>query len=140
VSGGRADLSVERGSAEHAAERGSAVVDFVLVSSLICLIVLALLQLAFALHVRNTLTWCASEGARSGARSGATTDQAVARARELITASLSASYAQDVTAVRRTESGVSVVEVTVRGPLPVLALWGPPDSISTSARSFAEDQ
>ncbi|GAB78376.1 TadE-like protein [Austwickia chelonae] len=121
-------------------EEGSAVVDFVLVSVLVCAITLSLLQLGFALHVRNTLTWAASEGARAGARTGMTLEQGAARSQDLVTQSLSARYAQDVHVLRRVENGVAVVEVQITAPLPVIALWGPPGAVTTRGRAFAEDQ
>ena len=74
-------------------ERGAAVVDFALVSVLVLVLFLAVLQLGFALYVRNTLISCASEGARYGARAGAVPGHGVARARDLVTASLSPRYA-----------------------------------------------
>ncbi|WP_205413147.1 TadE family protein [Austwickia chelonae] len=122
------------------AEEGSAVVDFVLVSILVCAITLSLLQLGFTLHVRNTLTWAASEGARAGARTGMTPEQGAGRTRDLVTQTLSTSYAQDVRVLRRVENGLAVVEVQVTAPLPVIALWGPPGAITTRGRAFAEEQ
>ena len=54
-------------AAEH--ERGSAVVDFVLVMVVLVPLVLGIAQVGLVLHVRNTLTAAASDGARSAARS-----------------------------------------------------------------------
>ena len=48
-------------------ERGSAVVDFVLVSLLIVALLLAVLQVAVYVHVRNVVTASAQEGARYAA-------------------------------------------------------------------------
>src|SRR5699024_8700584 len=45
-------------------ERGSAVVEFVLVSVLVVTLLLGVLQLTLALHVRNTVVDAAGEGAR----------------------------------------------------------------------------
>lgn len=127
-------------SARRGHEGGSAVVDFVLVGSLVLLLGLGLLQLGLALHVRNTLTWCAAEGARVGARAGSTPEEGAERARRLIAESLSPAYAGQVSAGRRVEEGVLVVVVEVRAPLPVVALWGPPETVTARARAFAEDQ
>ena len=44
-------------------ERGSAVVDFVLVSMLVVPLFLGILQVGLYLYVRNTVTAAASEGA-----------------------------------------------------------------------------
>jgi Flp pilus assembly protein TadG len=48
-------------------DRGSAVVEFVLVSLLIMLLLLAVLQVAVYVHVRNVVTASAQEGARYAA-------------------------------------------------------------------------
>lgn len=143
-------MTKDRADAQHpdgemvtdipAGETGSAVVDFVLVSVVVCALALALLQLSLALHVRNTLTWAASEGARAGARGGATPEVGAQRCRDLISAALSASYAGDVRAARSVTGGVTIVEVQVTAPLPVIALWGLPGAVGTRGRAFAEDQ
>ena len=52
-------------------ERGAAVADFTMVSVLVVVLFLAVFQLGLALHTRNTLISCASEGARLGARADA---------------------------------------------------------------------
>ena len=105
--------------------RGSAAVDFVLVSALLTLLFVGVLQLTLALHVRNTVVDAAGEGARYGALVGRDQGDAVERTRELITSSLSDRLAQDVTARTATIDGVQTVVVTVRAPLPVLGLVGP---------------
>ncbi len=105
--------------------RGSAAVDFVLVSGLLTLMFVGVLQLTLALHVRNTLVDAAGEGARHGALVGRDQGDAVDRTRELIASSLSDRLAQDVTARTATIDGVQTVVVTVRAPLPVMGLVGP---------------
>jgi hypothetical protein len=105
-------------------DAGSAVVDFVLVGSLMTLIFVALIQLAVVLHVRNTLIDCASEGARYGALADRDPADGAARARQLIGQDLSASYAGDVAAGHEVVDGLDTVVVRVRAPLPVLGLVG----------------
>ena len=61
-------------------ESGSAVADFAMVAGLLSLLFLAVFQLGLALHIRNTLIACASEGARYGARADATPGDGEARA------------------------------------------------------------
>jgi hypothetical protein len=122
------------------AEHGAAVADFVLVSVLVLVLFLAVVQLGLALFTRNVLISCASEGARYGARADAAPGQGVARARELIAASLSPAYARQVTARERVVGGVRVVEVTVVAPLPVVGLLGPSRSLEVSGRAFQERQ
>jgi len=80
-----------------------------MVSGLLCLLFLAVFQLGLALHIRNTLISCASEGARYGARANATPQDGVARARQLIRASLTDRYADNVTATTTTVDGIQVI-------------------------------
>jgi Flp pilus assembly protein TadG len=112
-------------SAADASDRGSAVVDFVLVMVLLVPIVLGIVQTGLVLHVRNTLTAAASDGARAGARFGAGPDDAVQRARELVTAALADSYARDVSANETVLDGVPTVEVVIAAEVPALGLLGP---------------
>jgi len=119
---------------------GSAVVDFVLVSALVSLLFLGVFQVGLALHIRNTLIACASDGARFGARADNVAADGAARATELIRASLSDRYAAHVSAVRETVGGVTVVQVDVSAPLPVLAWFGPQGVLTVHGRAFAEDQ
>ncbi len=121
-------------------ESGSAVADFAMVSGLLSLLFLAVFQLGLALHIRNTLISCASEGARYGARANATPQDAVARARALIRASLSDQFADNVTATTATVDGIQVLQVRIRAPLPVLGPLGPDRVLSVQARAFSENQ
>ena len=105
--------------------RGSAAVDFVLVSALLTLMFVGVLQLALALHVRNTLVDAAGEGARYGALVGRDGSDAEDRTEQLIASALSDRLAEDVTAATQQIGGVQTVVVTVRAPLPVLGLVGP---------------
>ena len=114
--------------------------DFAMVSVLVVVLFLAVFQLGLALHTRNTLISCASEGARLGARADAVPGQGVSRARALITASLSARFAQDVTSRESVVGGVRVVEVRVVAPLPVIGLLGPDGRLDLVGRAFLESQ
>ena len=121
-------------------ESGSAVADFAMVSGLLSLLFLAVFQLGLALHIRNTLISCASEGARLGARADATPQDGVARARRMIRASLADRYADNVTAMTTTVDGIQVVQIRVLAPLPVLGPLGPDHVLSVQARAFSENQ
>ena len=121
-------------------ERGSAMADFAMVSVLVVVLFLAVFQLGLALHTRNTLISCASEGARLGARADAVPGQGVSRARALITSSLSARFAQNVTSREAVVGGVRVVEVRVVAPLPVIGLLGPDGRLDLVGRAFLESQ
>ncbi|MFJ6133991.1 pilus assembly protein [Janibacter terrae] len=122
-------------------DRGSAVVDFALTSILLLFVFLAVFQLGLALHVRNTLVSCASEGARYGARAGSSPEQGAARARDLIDRSLSPRYSGGVVArTDTTAEGVQVVVVDVTAPLPVVGPVGPGDALDVRGRAFLEEQ
>ena len=105
--------------------RGSAAVDFVLVSALLTLLFVGVLQLALALHVRTTLVDAAGEGARRGALVGQDPADAVERTRQLVRSSLSDRLAEDVSGTTEVIDGVQTVVVTIRAPLPVVGLAGP---------------
>ncbi|MBM6546890.1 pilus assembly protein [Janibacter sp. YIM B02568] len=122
-------------------EKGAAVVDFALTSGLLALLFAAVLQLGAALHIRNTLVSCASEGARHAARVGSSPEQGVARTEDLIRRAVSDGYADDVSAsVEQTPDGVEVVVVRVRAPLPVLGPLGPDGALDVTGRAFLEEQ
>lgn len=111
---------------DRGADRGSAAVDFVLVGSLVAVLSLSVIQLAVGLHVRNTLIDAAASGARYATLADRTEAEGAARTGALISASLNAGFARDITVSRVTFAGISAVEVTVRAPLPVIGFIGPP--------------
>lgn len=115
-------------------------VDFVLVAALVSVLFVAVLQVGLALHVRNTLISCASEGARLGARADSSPGAGATRTRELIAASLSPRFAQDVTVDVVLDGDVRVVAVRVRAPLPVLGPLGPDGGFDLVGRAFLERQ
>ncbi|KUM41690.1 TadE family protein [Arthrobacter sp. EpRS71] len=106
-------------------ERGSAVVDFVLVSALLTVFFMSIVQLMVVLHVRNTLIDAAASGARYGALSDRTLNDARTRTAELIGGALNSDFARDITSTEITIDGIRTLEVTVRAPLPVVGLIGP---------------
>jgi Flp pilus assembly protein TadG len=119
-------------------DEGAAVVDFVLVMTLLVPLVLGILQVGLVLHVRNTLTSAASEGARVAGTYDREPSDGAARTRELITGSLSGRYASDVTAARTGADGYAGVEVVVRASVPALGLFGPTVDLEVSGHSVEE--
>jgi hypothetical protein len=130
----RADLEIRLGQPD----RGSAVVDFALVSGLVVLLFAAVVQVTLAVHVRNTLVDCAAEGARYAALADRTPADGVERARALISASLAPGFADDITAVDTELHGLPVVEVRVSAPLPVAGLVGPGGVLSVAGHAIRE--
>ncbi|HKY57049.1 MAG TPA: TadE/TadG family type IV pilus assembly protein [Aeromicrobium sp.] len=125
-------------AADRAPERGSAVVDFVLVMVLLMPIVLGIVQTGLVLHVRNTLTAAASDGARAGARFEAGPEDAVARTRQLITAALADSFAGDVSARETTLGGIPTMEVVIAAEVPALGLLGPAVNLRVDGHAVKE--
>ncbi|MBT8161054.1 MULTISPECIES: TadE/TadG family type IV pilus assembly protein [Arthrobacter] len=105
-------------------ERGSAVVDFVLVGGLLTAFFLAIIQLTLVLHVRNTLIDAASSGARYGALADRTPEDAAVRTAELIGTALNPEFARDISTSEAGSQETRMLEVTVRAPLPVIGLVG----------------
>jgi len=121
-------------------ERGSAVVDFVLVMLILIPMFLGVLQVALVLHVRNTLTAAASEGARFGAQHGHTPDDAVSRTRQQISGALSGRFARDLTSDIEVVDGVPMVVVRARAEVPALGLWGPGLDLEVAGHAVQEPQ
>lgn len=116
-------------------ERGSALVDFVMVGGLLTLFFLAIIQLTLVLHVRNTLI----DAAASGARYGTLADRGAADAQErtgaLIGTALNADFAQDISTSEVTFQGIRTLEVTVKAPIPVIGLIGPRDLLEVKGHA-----
>ncbi|MGN6334078.1 MAG: TadE/TadG family type IV pilus assembly protein [Motilibacteraceae bacterium] len=119
-------------------ERGSAVVEFVLVGVLLVALFLGIAQLALALHVRNTLVAAAAEGARYGANADRVPADGAQRTRQIVSDALSASLVDDVEAGYEPVDGVRTVVVRVRATLPVIAFLGPSRALRVSAHALAE--
>jgi Flp pilus assembly protein TadG len=119
-------------------ELGSAVVDFVLVLVVLLPLVLGILQLALVLHVRNTLTAAASEGARHAATADRAPADGAAYTRRQISGALAARFAGAVDASPTRVGGAPAVEVTVRAEVPALGLWGP--GVELVARGHATEE
>jgi len=99
---------------------------------------LAVVQLALALHVRNTLLDAAAEGARYAALAGSSAGDGVVRTKDLIGAAISTDFATDVTAGSTSIAGVPAIEVTVRATLPVIGLLGFERGLEVSGHAAIE--
>jgi Flp pilus assembly protein TadG len=101
-------------------------------------LVLGILQLGLVLHVRNTLTAAASEGARLAGTYNREPADGVARTRALITGSLSGRYASNVSAIETDVGGYPGVEVVVRASVPALGLFGPSVDLTVTGHAVEE--
>jgi Flp pilus assembly protein TadG len=119
-------------------ERGSAVVDFVLVSLVLVPLVLGIMQVALVMFVHNTLASAASEGARFGATIDRTPGDGADRTRQQIRGAVADRFAQDVTARDTSVDGVAGVVVHVHAVVPALGLWGPGVSVDVDGHAVKE--
>jgi hypothetical protein len=117
---------------------GSAVVEFVLVSIIVIVLLMAVLQLAMALHIRNTLIAAAGEGARFAATADRGPTDGVIHTQRLIQQSLPDSYAERVTARYTTVNGVQTIEVEVVADLPVFGWVGAGDALRVAGHAMEE--
>lgn len=119
-------------------ETGSAVAEFALVGAILTVLTVSVLQLALALHVRNTVLDAASEGARFAALADNTQADGIARCRTLITAAIGDGYAQNVTAASGSWRGHPAITITVRTTLPVIGLLGVAEALEVSGHAAVE--
>ena len=105
-------------------ERGGAVVDFVLVSVLILGLLLAVLQVAVYVHVRNVVTASAQEGARYAANADVPSDLGAPRTVQIVARATSERTAEGLACTSTEEveggSGLTLVVVRCDGAVPSL--------------------
>jgi len=104
-------------------ERGSAVVDFVLVSLLIVALLLAVLQVAVYVHVRNVVTASAQEGARYAANADVDSSYGAARTVEIVGRATSEQTASGLSCTSVEEpdpTGLTLVVVHCSGGVPTV--------------------
>ena len=122
----------------RAGERGSAVVDFVLVLLVLLPLVLGILQLALVLHVRNTLASAAAEGARHAAVAGSSAAAGTAKVQELVDGALSEDFARSVVVRPAPVGGAPGFEAVVEADVEVLGLGGPAIHVRVEGHAVAE--
>jgi Flp pilus assembly protein TadG len=104
-------------------ERGSAVVDFVMVSLLIVALLLAVLQVAVYVHVRNVVTASAQLGARFAANADVDSSSGAARTVEVVGQATTEQTAEGLacTSGEQVDStGLTLVVVECTGSVPSL--------------------
>ena len=109
----------------RASEEGSEVVSTVLVQGLVVLVILLLVQISFASHVRTMSVSAASEGARRGGLLGGDEEEAAARTGELLDSLVGAAKDREISVDRESDAGVDILVVTVRTRLPLVGGFGP---------------
>jgi Flp pilus assembly protein TadG len=123
-------------------ERGSAVVEFVLVSLLIVMLLLAVLQVAVYVHVRNVVTASAQEGARFAANADVDSAAGAGRTVEVVAGATSEQTAQGLACTSAEEvdgSGLTLVVVRCSGSVPsLLAALGNLLPLNVTGRAVKE--
>lgn len=119
-------------------DRGSSPVDFVLVGALLTVLTLAVLQLGFAVYVRNVVHDAAVEGAYHAALADTTLAEGAERTRLSITRAVGESFAADITVARSEHLGHPTAVITVRTTLPVIGLLGVPSAMEVDANAPME--
>lgn len=119
-------------------QRGSAVVDFVLVMVVLVPLFLGILQVALVMMVRNTLASAAAEGARYAATLDHGPADGVARTRSQVDQAIAGRYARDITVETVMIDGAPAVRVTVHATVPGLGLGGPGISLDVSGAAVEE--
>ncbi|MGZ4659001.1 MAG: TadE/TadG family type IV pilus assembly protein [Blastococcus sp.] len=116
-------MPAERCQTDDDGERGSAVVDFVLVAVLIVVLLLAVLQVAVYVHVRNVVTASVQEGARFAANADVDSALGADRTVEIVGRATSVQTARglDCTSAEEPDpTGLTVVVVRCAGSVPSL--------------------
>ncbi|HXH80282.1 MAG TPA: TadE family protein [Nocardioides sp.] len=129
---------LRRSGSRGRSERGSAVVDFVMILVVLLPMFAALFQLSLVLHVQNTLASAAAEGARRAAVTGATPDDGVAKARQQIVGTVNAKFAQDITIEDTVIGGAPAYRVVITAEVPALGLGGPAIALEASGNAIIE--
>ena len=103
-------------------DAGTAMVEFVLVAAVLIPLILAILQLGLVLHIRNTLSAEAAEGARRAAAADRTPGDGRDLTAALVADSFGSHLSPTVTAGAADVGGIGTVWVRVRATMP-LAGW-----------------
>src|SRR5690606_6528626 len=114
-------------------DRGSSPVDFVLVGTLLTVLTLAVLQLGFAVYVRNVVHDAAVEGAHYAALADTTLAEGAERTRMSIARAVGEGFAEDISVIESDRLGHPTTVVTVRTTLPIIGLLGVPLGLEVDA-------
>lgn len=123
-------------------DRGAAAVEFVLVSIVLVMLLLAVVQVGVFLHVRNVVAASAAEGVRYAANADRDSAEAGPRTREIVASALNARLAGALIYAPQEAAGAggsTLVSVHVTGAVPtVLAQLGGLIPLDVTARALKE--
>ncbi|WP_313812249.1 pilus assembly protein [Glutamicibacter sp.] len=103
-------------------EQGSAVAEFVMITTLLVVIAITVIQLALVLHVKNTITDAAANGAHYGALANRAPSDAMGRTKTLISTALNERFANDIDVTVYPIGDGQLVTVTVHTKVPLVGL------------------
>ena len=119
-------------------ERGSAVVDVVLVLVVLVPLFLGILQFGLVLYVRNTMAAAAAEGARLAATADRGPGDGADVVRRQVGQVVSDRFAEDVEVRRVSIGGAPAIEVVVRARVPALGIGGPAIDLEVTGHAMEE--
>ena len=119
-------------------DRGSAPVEFVLVSALLVAVTLSVLQIAFVAHIRSIAIDSAIAGAAHAALADTTDADGVVRTEDLIGRGIARGLVQDVSVHSALVGDRDVVVVTASLAIPVIGPWLPVADVDVTGRAFRE--
>lgn len=117
-------------------ERGNAVAEFPLISTLIVALALSIIQLSLFLYVRGGITDAAVQGAYYAALQGNDVDQGVQRARDLTEDRFGSLV--DVEA-EGDLSADGTVRIVLRTSLPIIGFFGPANALEGRGHAVKEE-
>ncbi|MBB2974728.1 Flp pilus assembly protein TadG [Microbacterium endophyticum] len=120
-------------------DRGSAPVEFVLVGLMLTALTLAVLQFGLAVYVRNVVHDAAVDGAYHAALADTTTAEGAQRTRDIVSRTIGAGYAADVSVREEISTGNPTVVVSVRTTMPIIGLFGIAGTWEVSGRAPIEN-
>lgn len=135
---------IRRLRARACGEAGAAVVEFVMISALVMGLLLAVLQVAVYVHVRNVVAASAQEGARYAANADVHSAAGAARTLDIVRNSLGGSTADGLecgSAEELDSSGLVLVVVECTGAVPALfGALGDLLPVNATGRAIKEGQ
>lgn len=119
-------------------DSGSSPVEFVLVGTLLTLLTFGVLQFGLTVYVRNVVHDAAVEGAHHAALADTSLRDGVDRTREIVSRTVGAEYATEVTVRETTSLGHPAVQISVQATLPLMGLLGLPRVMEVTAHAPVE--
>jgi Flp pilus assembly protein TadG len=119
-------------------DRGSAPVEFVLISVLLVVVTVTVLQISFVSHIRSIAIDSAIAGATHAALADTTDTDGVARTEDLIGRGIARGLVQDVSVGSARVGDREVVVVSVNVAIPAVGPWLPLATLEVRGRAFRE--